>query len=298
MSLLPPDARLAISEAFECDQLFTDLEFVRSTAEQLHDPLHRRHSSLVTLKSRIFDLSPNRFVPVTSLQLSEPISTSLDSVFGGPFYRGEVTSVEGSAGSGKTRMLVKISHEVSLLGKVLYIDSDFTLQPNILDAIRQTLGLENTMPASFCPDVDSSFNICLASNPGDLYQTINAYCQVNHPDLIIIDSIMSLLQAAPVKDGPGSALLQELAIELKCIAKDYNCVVIVSNVLKADGFPFLGRLYTSLWHQRLVMKTRNFLATKCELVQSPRFPYQTAKIIIETLLQCPEDDVAGFEPIA
>jgi hypothetical protein len=300
MSLLSAGLREEIHNAYGGEAPLTDLEFVRFNTDRLRGGGHRSIESLGAMKSHIFANSPDRFEAAHLLEAPEPLSTSLDRLFGGPLRRGEVTSIEGGSGSGKTRLVLKIAHDISVAGKVLFVDADLCLQPNILTAIEVSLGLENIVPPSFSIEDESNFTILPINSLLDLYTAINAYLTSNRPDLIIIDSLMSLFQNIMVNDGPGSAMLQQTALELKRLARDVNCVIVVTNVLKHDSHPpqpFLGRLYTSLGHQRFLMTTKNYLVAKVELVQSPRYGYRSGKIMIENLIDCPPDEIAALEVI-
>jgi hypothetical protein len=298
MALLPERLRAEIRAVLGHEAPFTDLEFVRMAPEQIRASGPRATDSFIRLKTHIFQHSADRFRPAVSFEPPAPLPTSVDRLFGGPLCRGEVTSIEGGSGAGKTRLALRIAHDISIAGRALFVDADLALQPNILAAMQASLGLENAVPPSFSIEEESSLTILPVNSIGEFRAGVNGFLSACRPDLIVIDSLMSLFQSVLVNDGPGSALLQETALELKHLAREINCVVVVTNVLKHDSHPpqpFLGRLYASLWHQRLLMTTKNYLAVKCELVQSPRYPYQSGKIMIENLIDCPEDHIAAFE---
>jgi hypothetical protein len=92
-------------------------------------------------------------------------------------------------------------------------------------------------------------------------------------------------------------MLQEFALELKHFARDRNCAVVVTNRLRPDRSQFLGRLYASLWHQRLVISSKDFVLAICELVPSPRSPYKATRLVIESLAQCADDEAIPMEPL-
>jgi hypothetical protein len=301
MSLLPLHLRQEIQTIFHGEIPITDLSFIRLHSDPLHSGGPRTSESLSRLKSRIFSNSPNRFQPSLSFPFPEPFPTSLDRLFGGPLHRSEITSIEGTAGSGKTRLVLKLAHEISIVGKVLFIDSDFTLQPNILKRIESSLGIQNSIPPTFCVEEEGPFTILPVNSIVDLIPTINDYLRRwGKFDLIVIDSFMSLFQSVIVNDGPGSALIQNVALELKKLVREIRAIGIVTNVIKSDSHPpqcFLGRVYGSLWHQRVWMSTKNYLAVKVELIQSPRYPYKVGKIMIENLMDCQDDHIAALEEI-
>jgi hypothetical protein len=283
MTLLPTQVRHEIQAVFGGDLIFTDLEFARLNLDELQDVRHRKLDAFIKLKSQILNAtSRNRFRLASVLTSPEPISTSMDDLFGGPLRRGEVTSVEGASGVGKTRVLLKIAHDVAATGRALYIDSDLGLPPAVLAAVQSSMGLTGTV--TFLP-----LNSIL-----DLYATVNA---AGAADLIVIDSVASLFQSSTARDGPGSAMLQEFALELKQFARDRNCAIVVANNLRPDRSPFLGRLYASLWHQRLLMSSRDFMVATCELIQSPRSAYRATRLVIESLTPCADEELIPMEPL-
>jgi hypothetical protein len=282
MLLLSAGLREEIHNAYRGEAPLTDLEFVRFNTERLGSGGHRSIESLSTMKNHIFANFPDRFEVVHLLEAPEPLSTSLDRL------------LADHSDAAKSPVLEAVG------GKVLFVDADLRLQPNILVAIEVSLGLENVVPPSFSFSIEdeSNFTILPINFLLDLYTTINVYLASNRLHLIIIDSLMSLFQNIMVNDGPGSAMLQQITFELKRLARDINCVIIVTNVLKHDSHPpqpFLGRLYTSLWHQRFLMITKHYLVAKVELVKSPRYGYRSGKIMIENLIYCPPDEIAACE---
>ena len=292
MSVLPDDLRRQFSFLFNQPAPVTDLELALKNSYWMNDPSRRSQKLLNDLKSKAFQRRQVEFKSIDDFEF-DLIPTSFDNVFGGPLTRGEVVSVEGVNGSGKTRLLLKIAHEIAVVGNVLYIDADFALQENIFRSIKESLNI--TEPeASF--DIESDLPLIIAVVAGilDLYPTINFFCNCRSPDLIVIDGLMSLFQSVTSVDGPGSAMLQELALELKTLARERKCVIIVTNVLRTDtnppNQPFLGRVYGSLWHTRVQMTPSGPLA-KCEIVQSPRSPHKTTTISIESLEQYPDETV-------
>ncbi|KAH0791313.1 DNA repair protein RAD51 4 isoform X1 [Histomonas meleagridis] len=304
MALLKDELQEKFNSLFSGCNLCTDIDFAQMTADQMTDPLQKKKDMYIKCKDFLFN-GYNHLIKADLIQERDPISTSMDFLFGGPFYRGEVTSIEGSSSTGKTRLCLKIAHEVSQAGRVLYIDSDFTLQPNILGKIRETLGLENTVQPTYGvaditnPNDVSSFHICSCTNIIELYDSINQYFSQANADLIVIDSLIALFQSTTSKDGPGSAMLQEFAIELKHLVQEKNCVAIVTNVLRRDPGnrkPFLGRLYCSLWHQRLQLFSRNYITSQCKLVASQRYREQMHLLSLQRMTEC-HDEVGDFEEV-
>ena len=284
--MLPPSLREKISSLFNIDA-YTEYDFLRTSADELSLPTFRKElSSYIRYKDFIF--SSYEFKHANDIFSGDDsdkfVSTSLDFLFGGPFKKCEITSIEGCSGVGKTRICLKIAHEISQTGNVLFIDTDFTLQnKNIMNKIMETLGLENRTKVKYGIDEIANFNIVCCNDLLEIYNVINEYihkCEefvCSYPDLIVIDSLMGLFQSNTNKKGPGSAMLQEFAIEIKNLAQKYNCLVLVTNALRRDkrNSPFLGRIYESLWHQILQIFSRNYITSKCTLVASPRYKEQT-----------------------
>lgn len=281
-STLPGGIRRDFAVAFGKEAPVTGLELVLKTNAWTGDAANGRH--LQQLKQRVFDMKPGRFLSVDVFEF-EGISTSLDNVFGEPLMRGEVISLEGGTGTGKTRLLVKLAHEVAVAGTVIYIDADLALQENVVTEMRESLGISSP-EVGYDEESDAPLVIPVVSSILDLYPTINNFCRRNSPDLIIIDGLASLLQSAVMVDGPGSAMLQELALELKSLARAQKCSIIVTNALRTDQNPpqpFLGRLYASLWHTRLQLIQTAADLVRCDLVTSPRLPPQSTTLVLDTL---------------
>lgn len=332
MSLLSPELQQNINCAFNLPNIITDLDLAKTDRAHISDPIGKAGNSLNQCKSRIFDIKlSSTMMSANEITESQPMSTSMDFLFGGPLHRGEVTSIEGGAGTGKTRLCVKLAHEISCSGRVLYIDADMSLQHNIIRKILQSLNLPisnsstSSMTSSYNEDfiihpftdnslphqsIPSSFHLAICSNSSQLFHIINSYITIVCPDLILIDSALSLFQDSMGTNGPASAFLQELALEFKKIVYKCNCVGIITNSLKPMNNPggvvprdpsvpqnkegyrsFYGQIYSSLWHQRLIMNTKAFYSCTCELVSSPRYPYQKVIMLLETLTEASEQDI-------
>lgn len=302
--MLRSDLCDAMATIFNARDVQTQLDLAMFNPEWINEPTHRRLSTLDSIKTKFYAECANNFVMAASIEPGEMISTSLDNILGGPIVKGEVTSIEGASGTGKTRMCVKIAHDFTAFGNVLYIDSDFSLQPNIFVEIQKSLDLDEPVVPFYGefvnenPDEVPKFCIMNCTNTGELYSAINRYSEHSKPDLVVIDSVFSLLHNFVTKDGPGSAMLEEFALELKWYAQTHDCAVVITNALKTDSSPptpFLGKQYASMWHQRLMLSTRNYFATTCELVASQRYQYQKVIIKIETLKECGEDDIISLD---
>lgn len=349
MTILSDELQQRFSSVFNLDNIITDIDFAKTPFSQVLDPLQKRAESFAKYKSLIFgDKKSTQFIKASEIPEKEPLSTSMDFIFGGPFCRGEVTSIEGGPGVGKTRLCVKIAHEVACSGRVLYIDADISLQPNILRQILKSLNLPYA-PPSFTetkihsynsnylihqfsidslpdPSIASLFHVAICTSPSDLFSIINLYVENAKPDLIIVDSAISLFQSLLGDNAPGGSMLQEFAIEFKNIVQECNCVGIITNSLRTQPshgrivpadlmsnnytefnsnyikdtnkpLPFSGRTYTSLWHQRLLMFSKNYFTASCDLVSSPRFPYQKRCVLIQTFTEASDENASMAEPI-
>lgn len=62
----------------------------------------------------------------------EPV---LDAIMGGGFYRGRITEISGNAGVGKTHLVSKLMANMSKEHKILYIDSEFSLNKERVRAL-------------------------------------------------------------------------------------------------------------------------------------------------------------------
>lgn len=346
MTILSPELRQRIVSAFNLNDVATDIDFAKFPLSKISNPFEKRAEPFAQYKSIIFNQNINsKFVVASEIPDKEPLSTSMDFLFGGPFYRGEVTSIEGGPGVGKTRLCVKIAHEVACSGRVLYIDADISLQPNVLRQILKSLNLPFA-PQSFTDavghaynsnyvirqfnesslpelSISSLFHVAICSSPDDLFNIINLYVKNVHPDLIIVDSAISLFQSLQGVDCPGGSMIQEFAIEFKKIVQECNCVGIVTNSLRsqpshgsivpADSMannytssntsyikdtskplPFFGKMYTSLWHQRLLIFSKAYFTSTCDLVSSPRYPYQRKNILIQTLTETSSEETLDY----
>lgn len=261
---------------FGIEHCMTQYDLSQLQHNNVHDIFGKNAQLFKQIKSQVFD---SEFISASDLDELPPISTSLDFITG-PLYPREVLSIEGPAGSGKTRICLKISYDVALAGRVLYIDSNFSLTPPILASIYEQFHLTS---------IPNSIGICNASSVSELFSIINEKLS-EKIDLIVIDSMMSILQSSFVKDGPGFAQLEQVAEEIKKIAKTYNICFIVTNGIKSDGTTFLGRQYGYLWHSRLKLATRNSTVYLSSLISSHE-PLKNSSFYIHNLKPSDEEIV-------
>lgn len=225
------------------------------------------------------------------------ISAGIDYIFGEQFHLGETYSIEGYQNVGKTRLCLKIALELAKVTKVLYVDSDANLSPPIIANIASVMSIDTDFPVYRDPRIPPTSTCCLTIanclNHPDIINSINAYLVHSTPEVIIIDSLMSVYQNVVGKGSPGSAQLEELAIELKSIAKRHKCVVIVTNSIKSatgQRITYLGPQYGTLWHNRLHISTNNHTVANAEVICSPRLPNTEKLFYLEDMKPCESND--------
>lgn len=159
----------------------------------------------------IGDVDPTEFSPKpTGIE-------ELDRVLSGGFVPGSVTLVGGEPGIGKSTLVLQVSAEVAAQGRrVLYLSGEESAQQIRLRAER----LGALHPQLF-----------LATETA-LPQVLGAIDAVD-PDLVIVDSIQTLLQPE-LSSAPGSvAQVRECSHRLVTEAKSRGCsIVLVGHVTK------------------------------------------------------------------
>ena len=292
---LSPELNSAINESLG-ENCITDYDLSQLQHDSVNDIFGHQTESFKQFKSSIYQ---DDFIPASHIDELEPISTSIDFILG-PLFRREVLSIEGPFGSGKTRLCLKLTHEVAIAGRVLFIDSNFTLSPQILQSIVSRLQLEgfpnyysnpNDVPSEENP---TSLHICIATTKTELFSIINTYLSHSKPDLIVIDSIMSLLQSSMIIDGPGSAELEEIACELKKLALKIGCAIVITNGSKPEEkwdqprCTYLGKQYGYLWHSRALLFGQNSIVNTCNLYSSHQ-PMRISKFYLDDLRELSQE---------
>lgn len=238
-----------------------------------------------------------KFEPIILDFNCETITTSLNFIFGEDLYKKEVYSFEGTKNSCKTRICCKLLYDLYGLYNVLYFDTDYNLSDSILFSILKSLGCnlnDKTIIPHYSIDekVDStgSLHIINCNKSHDVMELLNLYTAHTKPDVIIIDSMLSLFYDIINQDAYMFSYIGEFAIELKRFCIDNNCCAIITNSIKAHQ-TYLGKQYGSLWHNRIVLKQLDFYTIKSTLVSSPRKPPVIKFFYTESLLGKDVEDV-------
>ncbi|EAY17545.1 hypothetical protein TVAG_453730 [Trichomonas vaginalis G3] len=249
------------------------------------------------VKRFAFDNFSPSIQDIVSNDEDRTISAGIDYIFGEPFFIGETYSIEGYSNTGKTRLVVKVATEIAKSSKVLFIDADGNLSSPILANIASSMNVNIDYPVYRDPRIPptsvSALTIVNCLNHPDIINYINEYLQHSTPELIVIDSLLSVFQNVVGKGAPGSAQLEELSLELKSLAKSKGCVVIVTNSIKSpQGTPvtYLGPQYASLWHNRLILATKNNVVAESKLICSPRLPLVEKQFYLEDMKLCETSD--------
>jgi DNA repair protein RadA/Sms len=140
----------------------------------------------------------------------------MDRVLGGGIVRGSLVLVGGDPGIGKSTLLLQICDKVKVNSKVLYISGEESIKQIKIRADRLNVRNPNLLMVS-----ETNFKV------------IQALCDSERPDLIIVDSIQTMFNDE-LSAAPGSvSQVREITSGLMKIAKTMNIsVVIVGHVTK------------------------------------------------------------------
>ncbi|XP_070249759.1 DNA repair protein RAD51 homolog 4 isoform X3 [Myotis yumanensis] len=215
---------------------------------------------------------------------------SLDKLLDAGLYTGEVTEVVGVPGSGKTQVCLCVAANVAhgLQQNVLYVDSNGGLTASrILQLLQaRTLDEEEQAGALQRIQVVRAFDIFQML---DVLQGLRGAVaqQVSHSSgtvkVVIVDSVTAVV--SPLLGGQqreGLALMMQLALELKTLARDLGVAVVVTNHMTRDRDsgklkPALGRSWSFVPSTRVVLAIGEGAGapgsqrTAC-LTKSPRLP--------------------------
>lgn len=135
--------------------------------------------------------------------------SELDKILGGGWPRGKTTLLYGVAGAGKSTILLQSISEYQRLNpnkQILYIDSESALNPRYLRSMNIDLTRLMVYQSVIAEDVlDTIYETCLAKNA----------------DIIILDSLASLVAASDIetsstiRDNTVASLSRVLASNLK-----------------------------------------------------------------------------------
>ncbi|XP_059526510.1 DNA repair protein RAD51 homolog 4 isoform X2 [Myotis daubentonii] len=215
---------------------------------------------------------------------------SLDKLLDAGLYTGEVTEIVGVPGSGKTQVCLCVAANVAhgLQQNVLYVDSNGGLTASrILQLLQaRTPDEEEQAGALQRIQVVRAFDIFQML---DVLQGLRGAVaqQVSHSSgtvkVVIVDSVTAVV--SPLLGGQqreGLALMMQLALELKTLARDLGVAVVVTNHMTRDRDsgklkPALGRSWSFVPSTRIVLAIGEGAGapgrqrTAC-LTKSPRLP--------------------------
>ncbi|XP_036197745.1 DNA repair protein RAD51 homolog 4 isoform X3 [Myotis myotis] len=215
---------------------------------------------------------------------------NLDKLLDAGLYTGEVTEIVGVPGSGKTQVCLCVAANVAhgLQQNVLYVDSNGGLTASrILQLLQaRTPDEEEQAGALQRIQVVRAFDIFQML---DVLQGLRGAVaqQVSHSSgtvkVVIVDSVTAVV--SPLLGGQqreGLALMMQLALELKTLARDLGVAVVVTNHMTRDRDsgklkPALGRSWSFVPSTRIVLAIGEGAGapgrqrTAC-LTKSPRLP--------------------------
>ena len=140
----------------------------------------------------------------------------MDRVLGGGIVKGSLILVGGDPGIGKSTLLLQICDKVKVKSKVLYISGEESIKQIKIRADR--LNVRNS-------------NLLMISETN--FKVIQALCENEQPDILIVDSIQNIFNDE-LSAAPGSvSQVRENTAGLMRIAKTMNiAIVIVGHVTK------------------------------------------------------------------
>lgn len=142
----------------------------------------------------------------------------MDRVLGGGIVRGSLVLVGGDPGIGKSTLLLQICDKVNVRSKVLYISGEESIKQIKIRADR--LNVKNP-------------NLLMISETN--FKVIQASCENEQPDLIIVDSIQTMFNDE-LSAAPGSvSQVREITAGLMKIAKSMNIAVIIVGHVTKEG---------------------------------------------------------------
>lgn len=142
----------------------------------------------------------------------------MDRVLGGGIVRGSLVLVGGDPGIGKSTLLLQICDKVNVRSKVLYISGEESIKQIKIRADR--LNVKNP-------------NLLMISETN--FKVIQASCENEQPDLIIVDSIQTMFNDE-LSAAPGSvSQVREITAGLMRIAKSMNIAVIIVGHVTKEG---------------------------------------------------------------
>ncbi|KAL8717479.1 MAG: hypothetical protein Q9181_008322, partial [Wetmoreana brouardii] len=183
------------------------------------------------------------------------LDPTLDSALGGGIPTTYITEVTGESGAGKTQLLLSLllsaqlppSHG-GLSRSTVYISTEHPLPTPRLAQVLRTHPLLSSLPARAKPSLERIFSIQtpdLESQDHILAYQLPVLLQRHNIGLVIIDSIAANYRAERSSSsstsnaaalGLRSSQLVKLGHQLRSLAREYDCAIVVSNQV-ADRFP-------------------------------------------------------------
>lgn len=141
-----------------------------------------------------------------------------DRVLGGGIVPGSFLILTGDPGIGKSTLLLQIAHNLSQKYRIFYFSSEESLQQIKQRAAR----------------LDCLHKNLLCSDDAQL-ESIIATCQIEKPDIIMIDSIQNCY-SAQTQVLPGSiGQLREAGFKLMRLAKEYHIATVLTGHITKEG---------------------------------------------------------------
>ncbi len=144
--------------------------------------------------------------------------SELDRVLGGGLVRGSLLLLGGDPGIGKSTLLLQVSESLGKKLKVLYVSGEESAKQIKLRATR--LGIE-------------AENLFILSN-NDL-NTIIATIQSENPDVVIIDSIQTMVLEGVSSSAGSVSQVRECTNALLGVAKENDISIILVGHVTKDG---------------------------------------------------------------
>ncbi|XP_057676798.1 DNA repair protein RAD51 homolog 4 isoform X1 [Corythoichthys intestinalis] len=220
-------------------------DYVSSDIEDLARKCSASYTALMAIRRVL--LAQHAAFPVSGADLYDELLSSsailatgnpdLDTLLDSGVYTGEITELAGGPGSGKTQVCMGLAATVShrLKQNVIYVDTTGGLTAGRLRQMlqSQTSSHDQQMEALQRITVYRAFDVfslldCLyrlSANGGRLRQACGSCVKA-----LIVDSVSAVI--APLlgsKYQEGMLMMNQVAISLKTMAKDFNLATLVTN---------------------------------------------------------------------
>lgn len=158
-------------------------------------------------------------------------SIKLDIALGGGFAKGRIISLKGWESSGKSTIALHLVAEIQKLGgKVLYIDSEYALDP----LYATNLGIDMDMEKK-----NRSFYLAQPTNAEEGFEIAKEFVKVEEVKLIVFDSVDAMRtkvelegDAGEAKMGVKARLMSQEIPKLVKLAKENGTIILFINQLR------------------------------------------------------------------